>query len=280
MVLVIGCGYVGLPLALRLKCEGQEVIGWVNSEAGAEIVRGSGLSDLVIGDVSNPQIWGDQLGARIGEITSVIHCASSNRGGPDAYTKVFLRGAEQILEKCPDAHFILVSSTSVYGQIAGEVVTEESPANPMSETSQILRSTEELVLSSGGNIARSAGIYGPGRAISWEKYLSGTATIEGDGCRYMNQIHRDDLVNALCLLERLPCSGIVYNVCDDYPATSLEFYQWCAQTTGKPLPAQGLENKNRKRGLTNKRVSNAKLRELGWRPKFPSFREGLTDIGS
>jgi nucleoside-diphosphate-sugar epimerase len=44
------------------------------------------------------------------------------------------------------------------------------------------------------------------------------------------------------------------------------------------LPATGPRDLNRKRGWTNKRVSNKKLRALGWKPQYPSFREGLTDM--
>jgi hypothetical protein len=44
------------------------------------------------------------------------------------------------------------------------------------------------------------------------------------------------------------------------------------------LPATGPRDLNRKRAWTNKRVSNEKLRALGWEPRYPSFREGLTDM--
>ena len=54
-----------------------------------------------------------------------------------------------------------------------------------------------------------------------------------------------------------------------------DYYAWCAEFLGKPMPPFGPINTQRKRGLTNKRVSNSKLRAAGWAPIYPSFREGI-----
>ena len=43
----------------------------------------------------------------------------------------------------------------------------------------------------------------------------------------------------------------------------------------RPLPAAGPVDFQRKRAWTNKQVSNAKLRELGWTPRFPSFFDAI-----
>ncbi len=72
--------------------------------------------------------------------------------------------------------------------------------------------------------------------------------------------------------------GEIYNVADDEPVMLGDFYAWCAEYLGRPLPPFGPEKTSRKRGRTNKRVSNAKLRALGWRPIYPSFREGISAI--
>ena len=69
--------------------------------------------------------------------------------------------------------------------------------------------------------------------------------------------------------------GEIYNASDDTPVMQRDYYAWCAEFLGQPIPPEGPVNPNRKRGLTNKRVSNAKLRTTGWAPKYPSFREGL-----
>ncbi|PYJ27043.1 MAG: hypothetical protein DME89_10475, partial [Verrucomicrobia bacterium] len=55
-----------------------------------------------------------------------------------------------------------------------------------------------------------------------------------------------------------------------------ECYRWLAQRLNRPLPPIGkLEQEQRKRGNSNKRVSNAKLRRLGWTPQYPTFAEAM-----
>lgn len=269
--LIIGCGYVGLPLALKLKARGDKVSAWVHSPTSAESLVVHGFERVIVGSVGNEEIW---AGVRE-KFDVVIHGASSGRGGPEAYEEVFLRGAARMNDHQPDARKLFISSTSVYGQTDGEVVTENSPAEPATETGKILCEAEKLALAGGAVVVRSSGIYGPGRGVLWAKFRRGEAVIEGDGLRWINQIHRDDLVSTLLHLAEKGKAGQIYNATDDVPVTLLDFYSWCAEFLKKPLPPYGSVNTQRKRGLTNKRVSNAKLRALGWVPGYPSFREGL-----
>ena len=77
--------------------------------------------------------------------------------------------------------------------------------------------------------------------------------------------------------------GRIYNAVDDEPVLQEDFLRFLAESTGRPLPpltdpadAPGSISA-RKRGNTNKRVSNRRLRdELGWRPEFPTHREGYS----
>lgn len=269
--LVIGCGYVGLPLALRLKEAGQEITVWVHSAKSAEGLAIHGFQQVVVGSVADEKAW-DSLK---GNFDLVIHCASSGRGGEAAYGEVFLQGARMMGERQPQAKKLLVSSTSVYGQTQGEIVTEESPAEPFTATGRILRETEKVALAWGTTVVRSTGIYGPDRGVLFEKLRRGEAVIEGDGMRWINQIHQRDLVAALAHLIDAGRPGEIYNASDDTPVTYRNYYAWCSEFLVQPMPPYGPVNTGRKRGLTNKRVSNAKLRATGWSPVYPSFREGL-----
>ncbi len=271
--LIVGCGFVGLPLGLWWQSEGGEIAAWVRSEEHAEQLRARGFARVIAGSVADEKIWRD-----LPVFDRVVHAASSNRGGPEAYREVFLAGARMICAHQPHARKIFVSSSSVYGQTGGETVTEESIAEPAAETGRILREAEEVALAAGGMVVRSTGIYGPGRAMLWEKFRRGEAVIEGDGARWINQIHRDDLVAAIALVAERGGPGEIYNASDDEPVSQRDFYAACAQLLGQPLPPFGPVNPNRKRGLTHKRVSNAKLRALGWRPRFSTFREGLAAL--
>jgi nucleoside-diphosphate-sugar epimerase len=276
-VLIIGCGYVGFELAMGLQGPGVEVTGWVHTHSSAFSIQDLGLARIIVGSVGDAAVWraaGD-------DYAFVVHCASSRGGGEFAYDEVFRRGAERMTDYAKKARKLFVSSTSVYGQVDGEVVTEESAAEPGTATGRILREAERIALAGGATVLRSSGIYGrgkyygPGRGGLLDKLRRGEAVIEGDGARWMNQVHKCDLVAALIHAREHARPGEIYNATDDTPVTQRDYYTWCAQFLGVPLPPTGPVNTQRKRGLTNKRVSNAKLRATGWAPQYPSFREGI-----
>jgi nucleoside-diphosphate-sugar epimerase len=270
--LIIGCGYIGLPLALRLAEAGHEISAWVRSAASVESLAAHHFHRVISGSVADLRLWD----AASEDYGLVIHCASSGLGGEAAYEEVYLEGARMMGERQPRARKLFVSSTSVYGQTGGEVVTEESPAEPDTATGRILREAERAALASGATVARPAGIYGPNRGALFEKFRRGEALIEGDGLRWINQIHQRDLVAALAHLIGAGAPGEIYNASDDTPVTARDYYAWCGEFLRQPMPPHGPVNTERKRGLTNKRVSNAKVRATGWSPMYPSFREGIT----
>jgi nucleoside-diphosphate-sugar epimerase len=171
---------------------------------------------------------------------------------------------------------LFTSSTSVYAQRDGSWVTEESETKPTRETGRILLETEKIVLGRGGTVARLSGIYGPGRSALLSKFLAGTAIIDPENDRFVNQVHRDDIASALFLL----VSGEwqerqIYNVVDDQPMLQSDCYRWLAQRLNRPLPPIRELTEQRKRGDTNKRVSNAKLRSLGWTLQYPTFADAM-----
>jgi len=271
-ILVIGCGYVGLPLALQLRESGYEISAWVHSQASADSLREHHFHRTIVGSIAEENIWNGVSE----KFDFVVHCASSGRGGVPAYEEVFLQGVQMMNRYQSESRRLFVSSTSVYGQTQGEIVTEESVAEPMTDTGRILRKAEKAALTSDATVVRSSGIYGPGRGVLFEKFRRGEAVIEGDGLRWINQIHQRDLVAALGYLLVTGVPGQIYNVTDDTPVTLHDFYHWCGEFLRKSMPPYGPVNTERKRGLSSKRVSNSKLRATGWVPIYPSFREGLS----
>ena len=155
-------------------------------------------------------------------------------------------------------------------------MTEESPAEPKHETGTILRKAEDLVLANRGIVVRLGGIYGPGRSALLKKFLSGDAILDPENDRFVNQIHRDDAADAIrFVLTREASAGEIYNVVDDHPILQSECYRWLAAKLNRPFPAAGRSKSKRKRGDSNKRVSNAKLRAMGWTPRYPNLGEGM-----
>ncbi|MCX6966997.1 MAG: NAD-dependent epimerase/dehydratase family protein [Verrucomicrobia bacterium] len=266
-VLVAGCGYLGRVVARELHMLGWDVTGITRSLPSAQALQEEPFRVLAC-DI------GDRAAlAALGSFDAVIACASSGWGDVESYRKVYLEGTQNLLEVLHPEHFIFTGSTSVYAQTDGTVVTEESPAQPARETGQMLRAAEEVTLAAGGTVARLAGIYGPGRWALLSNFLDGNAVLEGDGSRWINQIHRADAASALVFLLSIPPG--IYNVSDGTPATQREIYTAFSEHYQRPLPPTGPLNTTRKRGYTHKQVSHAKLRALGWSPMYPSFREAL-----
>ncbi|MCW5557106.1 MAG: SDR family oxidoreductase [Verrucomicrobiae bacterium] len=282
-VLIIGCGYVGLELGRRLASQGHTVFGLRRTAEGAGVMTEAGIHPLVA-DITRPET----LAPLPAPFDWVVHCVSSSRQGAETYRAVYLEGMRHVLDwlaaqSHPPEAFAYTSSTSVYGQTSGDWVDEDSPTQPGTETGETLVATEGLVLEAArsgrvpGRILRVAGIYGPGRGHLFHQFLAGEARIQGDGSRWINMIHRDDVASALeAALER-GAAGEVYNAVDDEPVSQRDFLAWLAERLGRPMPpaASWDEAVRRKRGLTHKRVRNRKLRAVtGWAPAYPTYREG------
>ena len=280
-VLIIGCGYVGIPLGIELVRLGHSVTGARRSPAGLEEVRQAGLKPLAI-DLCDKEGW---HGLPI-DFDWVVNTASSSKGGGDQYEKIYVQGNLNLLKwvgRSKIKKIVYTSSTSVYAQTDGAEIDESSPTEPKNLTSRILVEAENLLLNAARSglapavVLRVAGIYGPGRGHLFQAYLKGEAVIPDDGSRLSNMIHRDDVVGAIIAALERGQPGEVYNVVDQEPVSLLDFYTWLSRELGRPMPPNIPSDQlpERKRGATSKRVSPVKLiRTLGYQFKFPSFREG------
>jgi nucleoside-diphosphate-sugar epimerase len=293
-VLIVGCGYVGLALGVKLKAEGHEVFGLRRSPESETALRTAGIHPLC-GDITQPH----SLSALQHPFDWVVHCASAGGGGLEAYRRVYLEGTRNLLARLAATpgsssaghtqrtstapRLIYTSSTGVYGQDDGSWVTERSATEPATDTSKVLVEAEEVLLDACRDagfpaiILRLAGIYGPGRGYWFNQFLNQQARMDGDGSRFLNMIHREDVAGAIMAALERGRPGEVYNVVDDEPVAQRDLFRWLADTLHQPMPPSASRDASlRKRGATNKRVSNRKLREcLGYRMRFPTFRDGF-----
>jgi nucleoside-diphosphate-sugar epimerase len=264
-LLLIGHGYLGQAVARVFREGGWEVVA----------VSRSGGAGSVACDVGDARAV-----SRLPVADFIIHCASSGRGGAEAYQQVYVDGCRNLAESFPGVPLLFTSSSSVYAQTDGSQVTEESPTVPDRETGSLLLEAELITLAAGGIVTRLSGIYGPGRSVILKKFLTGAAVIEEDGRRFLNQIHRDDAARAIFHLATSGIRGGIFNLSDSMPVTQRACYEKLAEIFHLPLPPAGPRDPNRKRGWTHKQVSNAKLRSTGWEPDFPSFLDAAEGVAA
>jgi nucleoside-diphosphate-sugar epimerase len=279
--LIVGCGYVGRALGGELARRGHEVFGLRRSAEARDDLKAVGIAPLEA-DITKRE----DLEKLPVDYDWVVNCVSSTRGGVEDYRTVYLEGTRNLIEWLltkPPKKFVYTGSSSVYGQTDGSEVTENSPTEPSAETAHILVETEKVLSHAAKEdfpavILRVAGIYGPGRGYWFKQFLQEKVRIEGNGERFLNMVHRDDLVGAIIAALEKGREGEIFNVVDDEPVRQLDLFQWLATRLGKELPpfCERDQQAERKRGFTNKRISNARLKsQLGYQFKYPTFREGF-----
>jgi nucleoside-diphosphate-sugar epimerase len=282
-VLVVGCGYVGLPLAGELVRAGHEVFGVNRSPEKAAQLRALGIEPLTA-DIAQRAA----LDALPRSFDWAVNTVSSGKGGLNDYERVFLEGTRHLVDwlaATPLKKYVHAGSTSVYAQTDGSLVKETSSAQPATEMGLVLAETEQVLLRAFRDrkfpavLLRVAGIYGPGRGHLFLQYLKDEARIAGKGLRLLNMIHRDDVVGAIIASLKNGRPGEIYNVVDDEPVPQIHFFRWLSETLGKNMPPFSDDDAGppRKRVLTHKKVSNRRLRmELGCPLRYPTFRQGYT----
>lgn len=276
-VLVIGCGYLGGELARRLFVQGWHVTAWTQSigSAAKEGQNGFRVSPVDVSDLD----WVRKTGDREGALDWVVFCVSTKGGDAEKYRHVYLNGAANLIRALCFGRILFTGSTSVFGQTDGSVISEETSVSPTTETAELLAQTEQLVLARNGVVARLGGIYGAERCALLRQFRAGQITTGED--RWLNTIHRDDAVSAISRILDTARGQDIFHVTDDGNVTHRQAVEFLRDQTGNmPVPLFPEERPSHapqsfRRGRTNKRISNAKLRSLGWQPTFPTFLDGL-----
>lgn len=185
--------------------------------------------------------------------------------------------------------FVYISTTGVYGDCQGAVVTEDSPLNPNSRMSRPRVAAEELLVrwaertGSDRVVLRVPGIYGPGR-LGVDRISDGGAYISNDEANPGNRIHVDDLVACCIAALSVKTPAGIYNVGDGDHRSSTWFADEVARQAGLAEPrkisrAQAEEEFSPARlafMASSRIVDTTKMREvLGVTPRTPE--EGIRD---
>ena len=170
----------------------------------------------------------------------------------------------------------------------GWVKTEEDPTDPGPPGARAgadsLRHLEDVVVKAGGAALRYGAFYGPGATDDQvELVRKRLFPLVGGGTGYSSWVHLDDAASATVLALEQQAAG-VFNIVDDEPAPASEWLPYLAACAGakRPMrvpkwPARLLAGEMAVIIMTEGRgFSNAKAkRELGWEPRYPSWREGF-----
>ncbi|HOY78653.1 MAG TPA: SDR family NAD(P)-dependent oxidoreductase [Hyphomonadaceae bacterium] len=265
-LLAFGFGYVATELARILKSDGIKSAGTVRSAASAAPLLADGFETMLWPgtDIALPDGAG-----------WLISVPPDEHGCP-----VFRAFGEQ----ASSANWIgYLSTTGVYGDLGGRWAFEEMPLAPLSREATNRVRGEAQWLDVGARVFRLPGIYGPGRSQIERVREPNARRIVKSG-QVFSRAHVSDIASALHLAMKENTSARIFNICDDEPAPADEVLAYAAGLLGiTPPPAVAIEDAGLSPAAQRfyaecKRVSNAKAKAaLGWRPQFPTYREGLRD---
>jgi nucleoside-diphosphate-sugar epimerase len=276
-VLIAGCGYVGSALGAALDRDSHAVFG-LRRRAGA---LPWGVRPLEA-DLCIP--------STLRELPSQLDYVffSAAPGGRDdaLYRALYVEGLRNLTaalaeQKQEPRRIFFTSSTSVYGQRAGEWVDEASPAEPRTFAGRRLLEAEALLFASPfpATVVRLGGIYGPRRTSLVERVRTGRVLTQVDPPRYTNRIHRDDCAGALRHLMGLAEPERLYLAVDCDPAPEADVTRWLAGVLGAPAPRTGIADDEGSLGRSgNKRCRNDRLLASGYEFQYPTFREGYAAV--
>lgn len=262
-----GPGYTARALA---KIWPGAVLGTYRSDQGRAALEALGIAPV---PVSDPEA----LRAATSKAHVVISAPPEETGCP-AFQSI---GAFA----CDAASLTYLSTTGVYGDLSGGWAMEWTPPNPQSNRA-IRRYHAELAWQDEAErvrLVRLPGIYGPGRS-AFDRLRRGQARRVVKPGHVFSRAHVEDIAGGLNALLTSETYG-AFNLCDDLAAPPQDIIAFAAALVGQePPPELPIEQADLSpMGLSFygecKRVSNARLKAAtGWRPIYPTYRDGLTAI--
>ena len=270
--------------------------GWLGRAAGLEALRRGGRAVLTSRDPERRvALAAEGLGAIDPDDAAAI-------AGAVAAASAILICAPPLPEGCPGLKALTpalaasgtwpdwigyVSSTAVYGDRGGGWALEDSELNAASlEGARRVRAERDWLDAGQGmgltvQLFRLPALYGPGRS-PLDRLRDGTARIVRKPGQVFNRVHVDDVVSGLFASMARPRPGAAYILCDDEPAPADVVMEGAARRLGLPMPPEidlddpSVSDAMRRFYRDSKRLSNARAKaELGWRPRYPSWRDGL-----
>lgn len=279
---IVGCGYVGMAVALRERERGAHVRALARSSASAERLQAAGI-EAVAGDLDDP----DSLQALSLAGACVYYFAPPPSAGiSDPRMEALL---EALRPHTRPQRLVLISTTGVYGDCGGQWVDEERPPNPQTDRARRRLAAEQALQAWAKRmgvpivILRVAGIYSPDR-LPIERLRKGLPVLCEEESPWSNRVHADDLVTACLGAADCGRPGRIYNISDGHPTTMTDYFNRVAEAVGLPRPPQ-VTLAQAKTMLSpemlsylseSRRLDNTRMRtELGVVLRYPTLADGL-----
>ena len=275
---VIGAtGILGRNVVPRLLAQGHEVRAIVRREDAVARFTAIGaetaLADIFDTDALTLALTG--CDAAINVATAVPRPGETPAW--DENTKVRVNGTRSFLAAAAAAgttRLLHQSIAMIIKSDDGAWVDEDSPHHALPHTQSAVE-LESLARDSDldWRIVRAALFYGPGTGhddFLRRRARNGTLQTPADGQDYLSLIHITDLAAAVVAVMEAPTGQQIYMASDNEPTTYEAFYNYICALEGVDKPATG--------GpvfLPSFRTRNAKLRNLGWLPHYPTYRCGI-----
>lgn len=298
-------GAIGKRLVPLLVAAGHHVIATTRTEDKTAGLRAQGAEPVVMDGLNKDAVVKAVMSCRpeaiVHQMTALATMRSLKNFDKELAVTNRLRteGTENLLEaaRAAGSHTFAAQSYAGWPNIreGGRIKTEEdpldtSPPKGMAKTLAAIRRLESLVVSASGIVLRYGSFYGPGTSISKDGDMvqlvrQGKLSLIGNGAGIWSFIHVDDAANATKLAIERGTPGI-YNIVDDDPAEVSVWLPQLASTIGAKAPRHipawlarllvgeaGVSVMTRVRGSSNAKAK----RDLGWQPKYASWREGFRD---
>ena len=299
-----GTGVIGRRLVPQLVARGHQVTATTTSAVklgflarlGAQGVVMDGLDAVSVGEA----VAAARPDAVVHQMTglSEVHAGKPNLRKPDRFfaTTIRLRteGTDHLLAAAEAAGVtnVVAQSAAIFNgtREGGWVKTEEDPLEAVSPAAvngtKAINHLEDAVVKAGGAVLRYGALYGPGAIDDQVKLVRKRLfPLVGGGTGCFSWVHLDDAASATVLAVEQEAKGL-FNIVDDEPAPASQWLPYLAGCAGAKPPrrlpawlARLLAGEMVVGMMTQGRgFSNAKAkRELGWRLRYPSWRQGFRE---
>lgn len=241
---ILGCGWLGLPLAKSLIKDGYEVKGSTTSQDKLAALESNKIHPFLI-RLEEDGIDGDIQGFLQSTDILIINVPPRLKGGQNESYVEKMRVLNTSLKDSNVKKVVFASSTSVYGDYAGEV-TEKTTPHPTTESGRQLMATEDIFWNNSKlevSIIRFGGLIGPKRHPVF--MLSGKKKLENGGDS-VNLVHLDDCIAIIAATVKNGWWGQIFNGVYPLHPTKKEYYTKEARKRGLSPP--NYSNENRKWG--------------------------------